>query len=509
MRPFLSLGVLALLTTWLMWPDQAPVAETQTVSVTDSTAPPMEVVAESADMKRTLQREALNSSTPGPSPAPQPTLPAQDVETGEVYGTIRDHDGIQVTKGTVWVFERHKRVAAAPLEGNHMQFSVTLPASKDYHFMVDPDSIPGNLIPPLRQSRVTGLLAAHSPKDHPDFYSKTLVKLKPGAQQQVDFRVSEPARASGRVLNPNGEPVSKVMIRLTRFGLPSGQMSEKDRSNFRGEFVIPEIYPGKYKINIHPDPEFAPPEAGWIPPAMEDITILPGQDYDFGDIYLGNGRKTVVGWIVNQDGLPFPGLPVLCTSNLPNDDGLGTRYGQQLTHVITDRDGRFELKHLDAIPINISITPDFYPGQAMGRGKPAMWEDHVKVDLSIGADTVDVGELVVHESRPFIISGGLVFDPAWLAQADNKKSKLKIMISQVEHEELPKGIRRNPINLLRVPIDWDASTYAYKVETPMTGVRITFSLPGYSDLRFVVRPEPLQSKSRSIQIPGDFEALKK
>jgi len=175
--------------------------------------------------------------------------------------------------------------------------------------------------------------------------------------------------------------------------------------------------------------------------------------------------------------------------------------------VITDHEGRFELQHLDAIPISISITPDFYPGQAMGAGKPAMWEDLVKVDLSASADVVDVGELVVQESRPFTISGGLDFDPAWLSQPGNKKSKLHIRISQVEGEELPEGIRRNPIDNLRVPIDWEKSTYAYKGETPMTAVRITFSLQGYSDLRFVVRPEALQSRSRTIQIPGDFEAL--
>ncbi|MDP7062251.1 MAG: carboxypeptidase-like regulatory domain-containing protein [Planctomycetota bacterium] len=454
-----------------------------------------------------MNRQDLQTLAAETTPVAAPPPPAEEVETGQVYGIIRDHDGNQVSGGVVWVFDRDERVATVPLESNHLQYSVELPADKEYNFMVDPSSLPGDLLPPLTESRVTGLLAQSLPKEHPDFFMKTRVEVVAGVQKRLDLQVSLPAKVSGRVLNPYGEPVSKVMVRLTRFDLPRGQMSEEDRSNFRGEFVIPKIYPGKYKVNIHPDPEFAPPEAGWNPPAMQDITILPGQVHDFGDIYLGNGRKTVVGLVVNQDGLPFPGLPVQCNSNLPSDDGLSTRYGQQITRVITDHEGRFELQHLDAIPISISITPDFYPGQAMGAGKPAMWEDLVKVDLSAGADVVDVGELVVQESRPFTISGDLDFDPAWLTQPDNKKSKLHIRISQVEGEQLPEGIRRNPIDNLRVPIDWEKSTYAYKVETPMTAVRITFSLQGYSDLRFVVRPEALQSRSRTIQIPGDFEAL--
>lgn len=507
MRPFLFLGVLALLASWLMWPDQPAVAETHAASTTASTSSALEEISELASTPTQLEREELISEVPKPAPSPEAQLPLKTAETGVVYGTIRDHHDNQVTEGVVWVFQRKERVAIAPLEGNQMQFTVELPAGKEYGFMVDPDSLPNDLMPPLAKSRVTGLMAVQLPKNHPSFYIKSTVKLKPGAQQRMDLDVSTPAKASGRVLNPIGEPVSKVLVRLTHHGAISGLLNEEDRSNFRGEFVIPEIFPGKYKVSIYTDPEFAPVEASWNPPAIEDITILPGQEYDFGDIYLGLGHKTVVGRIVNQDGTPFPGLPILCKVDEAGPDGTVSRYGQELTRVVTDAEGRFELKHLDSVPVSISITSDFYPGQAMGKGKPAMWEYPVKLDLSNGPGLVDVGEFVVHESRPFEISGGLVFDPAWLAKAGNDKGDLEITINQVAGEELPEGIRRNPIKKLRVPIDWKASTYSYKVETPMTAVRITFSLKGHSDLRFVVRPEALQSKSRTIQIPADFEAL--
>jgi hypothetical protein len=507
MRPFLFLGVLALLTTWLMWPDQKAVTETHMVSVTAFSDPSLEEIPGLANSATPLERELLHPVIPEAAPTPEPTPPALDVETGVVYGTIRDHNDQQVTEGIVWVYERKKRVAVAPLEGNQRQFSVELPAGKQYGFMVNPDSLAHEMVPPLAKSRVTGLMAQRLPKNHPDFYLKSVVEVKPGDQRRMDLAVSIPAKASGRIFNPKGEPVSKATVRLTKHGTLSGQLNEEDRSNFHGDFVIPEVFPGEYMVSIFTDPEFAPAKAGWNPPSMKNITIHPGQDYDFGDIYLGLGRKTVVGWIVNQDGDPFSGLPVLCKSNEVDAEGAESRYGMHLTRVVTDIEGRFELKHLDSIPVSISITPDFYPGQAMGQGKPAMWENLVKLDLSDSPPLVDVGELVVHESRPFEISGGLVFDPAWLAKAGNNKRDLKITIGQVEGEQLPEGIRRNPIKELRVPIDWMASTYGYKVETPMTAVRITFSMPGYSELRFVVRPEALQSKSRTIQIPADFESL--
>jgi hypothetical protein len=176
-----------------------------------------------------------------------------------------------------------------------------------------------------------------------------------------------------------------------------------------------------------------------------------------------------------------------------------------LTRVTTDEQGYFELQRLAAIPVTISVTPDFHPGPAMGAGRPAIWEPNLEVDLSEGPDVVDIGEIVVQESRPFRISGDLVFDPQWLGQAGHGKTDLSIHIEQVAGEQLPEGVRRVPVHRQKVPIDLADGSYAFAVETPSTRIRLTFSLKGYPVLRFVVRPEALQSKTRTIHIPSDFE----
>ena len=505
MRPFLILGVLALLATWLMWPNQGSVAATNAGTATDPTSTPQEATLELPSPKLTLQR---NQVTPPPAEELPQTVaaPEEEIETGTIYGQVVDSLGHQVSEATVLAFIGSKQVAQASLQGNNSQFVLQLPANSTYGLMVDPDSLAHGLIPPLLETRHGLLMAKRLQPNDPYFFVKHQVVVQPGVEHKLDLRVGLPAKASGRILDPLGIPVPKVLVRLTSLERHHGIQSEDSITNELGEFFMPEIFPGDYRLNIYVDPALVPAEADWSIPPPTDMTFAPGQSQNFGDLFLGRGDKTIVGWVVNQDGLPFAGLPILCYSNEPVEEGVPAhRMGSALTRVTTDARGYFELKNVEAIAVKISCTPDYSPGQALGAGKPAMWEYPIELDLSKGPNFIDIGELVVDESRPFTISGNLIFDTAWLQKPEHSKKDLRITISQVKGEELPEGIRRNPINQVRVPIDKKANTFSYKVETPMTAVRLTFSLKGYPDLRFVLHPEPLQSKARNIQIPGDFE----
>lgn len=503
MRPFLALSILALLTAWLVWPTQSNVADASPSSATLASSLTLEDLPELASSEATIQRAVIPAEA-SPAPLAKKKEPAPDVERGTIYGQVMDTLGNPVSAAKILVFRRSEQVATAMLEGNDQQFVIDLTANQSYSLMVDPTSLVGGLVPPLKVSRHASLLAKRLSPTHHRFFLKQDVEVKPGQQTQLNLHVGLPGSALGRVLDPQGNPVAEVLVRFHNLDPSAYSQSEDSTTNARGEFAMAEIYPGTYRMQISRVAN-GPEESGWSIPAAKDTVFSPGQQEDFGDLYLGDGTQTVVGWIVNQDGDPFPGLPVLCYSNEPVEEGLPPhRMSAALTRVITDKNGRFELKNIEAIAVKVSITPDFYPGQAMGTGKPAMWEPNVELDLASGPAVLDLGELTVHESRPFKISGKLVFDSDWLTEGGHSKKDLKIQIRQVESEVLLEGVRRNPISRARVPIDWKALKYAYNVETPMTAVRLTFSLKGYPDLRFVVRPRALQSKSRTIHIPSDF-----
>ncbi len=506
LRIFFSLGLAVLISAWLLWPKAEHLSAFPETRPTTSEGPIPEAGWEFPSGP-ILDRVEAFVTEQGQSQS-KPPITQPDIETGVVYGRVFDTDGRQVFSATVLAFDGDRPISSSVLSGNLQQFILELPAGKAYGLMVDPASLDGGYSPqPIGAFNATIAQRSGVQRSNAGFL-KSVVEVKAGYEIPHDLEVGLSAQAAGRVLCPQGLPVSKALVRLASLNTERHFQSEDGITDENGLFNIPEVFPGKYRLHITTDPAVVLPELGWANPAPVDMTISPGEKVNFGDISLVNGNKTVVGWVVKQDGMPFPDLPILCFSKEPVAEGMPPHdMSAALTRVTTDSQGRFELRNLEAISVAISLTPDFRPGQAMGKGKPAMWEPNIEIDLRDSPTVHDIGEFVVHESRPCSVSGNLHFSQDWLSTAGNSEKNLRIRVDQVEGEKLPHGIRRNPILRQEVPIDFGTGIYGYLMETPMTAVRLTFELHGYPTITRVLRPQPLDTVKVDIDIPADFERL--
>lgn len=508
-RPLLYLGALSLLIAWIVWPDQnqpdSPATRESGDSIAESLAPAtLEDVPGSAPERTKQIIPSLKTEPPEVSSPAQPRDPED--ETGKVTVRILDVFGNHVRHGEVLVMQSHNVVKALKIDERDGLFHCELGASEDYEFMVKPDSLRGGLVPQLLRSR--GTQKTQNPADLFDLknFARTYVRLNANDEVSVELTVAAPVRAYGRVLGPNGLPLEGIMVVLSALDPNAGGLAEASMTNELGEFTFLEVFPGNHRLLLHVAPNKVPEGENWNPPAPQDVEVRPGQDLDLGDSQIGGGECSVSGWIVNQDGLPFPGLPILCYSNQEVEEGLDPHnFASQLGKSMTDAQGHFTLSGLEAGPVLISITPEYNPRFVLGAGHPAIWEPSVELNLESGRSHVDLGELVVEESRPFLLTGNLLFDDAWLASEGHRKEDLRITVSQVKDEALPEGVRRNSVRKQRVPIDSTTHSYRGVIETPMTTLVLSFKLKGYEELSFSVRPEALQSWARDIQIPQDFE----
>lgn len=509
-RPLLFLGALTLLIAWLMWPDQnqpdSPALGESGDLVEEELLPATLKPMQSSAPTRT--QETIPSRELEPLVPPASTQPRNpEDETGRVSVRIVDSFGTPIHHGEVMVLHHRKVLQTLTMDSVDGLFYCELPASEPYAFMVNPDSLEGGLLPQLMRSRSTQNENFQKDSTGMEFFAKTLVLLKPNDDLSIELIVGAPASAYGRVLGPNWEPLEGVMVVLSGLDPRAGDLSESSMTNQTGEFTFQEVFPGNYRQTLHVAPGKIPEGENWNPPAPRDVEILPGQEMDLGDARIGGGQCSVSGSIVNQDGNPFAGLPVLCYSNQKVEEGLDPHtFVSELGKAITDTNGNFTISGLEAGRVSISLTPEFNPRFVLGAGHPAMWEPNVEVELESDGTHMDLGELLVEESRPFLLNGNLVFDDAWLVSNGHRKEDLRVYVSQAKGESLAVGVRRNPVNKLRLPIDWDTSSYQGAIETPMTLLTLTFKLKGYAELNFSIQPEALQTWTQSIQIPSDFKA---
>ncbi|PCJ54405.1 MAG: hypothetical protein COA70_04575 [Planctomycetota bacterium] len=507
-RPLLFLGVFSLLIAWLIWPDRnqpdSPShGESGDLIVEDLAPATLTDQSSGTTLRETLALE-VDAVVPEVEKPEQPIDP--ESEFGKISVGIVDSFGNQVRHGKVLVLQHGKVIRTLVIDESDSRFHCELPASETYFVMVQPDSLQAGLIPQLVRSRKSKPEQVSTGESDLKNYAKFMVQLSADQWVKVDLEVGIPAQVFGRILGPHGAPAEGVLVRLSGLDRNSGALTESSMTNEFGEYAFEEVFPGNHRLKLHVDPLAVSGSESWNPPAPWDMEIMAGQGLDLGDTYLGGGQGSVSGWIVDQDGNPFPGLPVLCFSNQKVKEGLDPHtFVSELGRTVTNEEGLFQITGMKVGPIKISVTPDFNPRHVLGPGHPAMWEPNIEVDLESDGPHVDLGGIVVEDSRPFVLSGNLVFDDAWLASDLHSKGDLRISISQVKGAELPEGVRRNAVRKMKVRPDLAANTYRAVVETPMTPIEISFRLKGYSDLRFQVKPEALRTWARDIQIPSAFE----
>ncbi|MDF1839086.1 MAG: carboxypeptidase-like regulatory domain-containing protein [Planctomycetota bacterium] len=491
-------ALLVLLSLGLFRPDRPGGAQalestgSQAVRPTSEVPPELTQPVETREPRAALARE---ESKPNQVRNARTFIDEEDEDpgTGVVVGQILDSDGARFEQGQVLVFrdgQFESPLKALELGGEHMGFQVELVAGQSYRLMADPESLPGDHIPAPAHYRKTAREASR--------YAMAFVHVERDQEHRQNVRVGLPGILAGRVVDRQGQPIVGSLARLTGLDKHFVGLSSSAITDEEGAFRLEGVFPGEHRLTFTWNQE-------WTPPMPMDLQILGGGERWLGDVVAGGGSHSIRGRILDQDGKPFPDLPVLCYSDAAVKDGLPSHnMSSALARTKTGKDGVFHLTGLPGIPVQVSLTPGFEPRKVGGIGHPAMWVDNLSVDLGIGQSNHDVGSHQVDESRPFEITGRLIFQPGWLSEKGNARAQLTAYVSRVPGMELPEGIRRTTLRRKPVAIDWEEGTYRCLIETPNTGVRLRFELPGEQDLVIVTQPRPFETELHDIRIPEDF-----
>jgi hypothetical protein len=162
--------------------------------------------------------------------------PVQAPKTGSFAGTVRNS------------------VTNAPLANVHVVFEYNFSTTR---YAVDSDAegnyVVKNLpagyyraIPTLR-----GFAAMPPTASNPELH-----QCKAGETKRVDLKLAPEATITGRVFNSDREPLSRVLVDVSR----GGQFRDGRYTNEKGEFRITGLAPGSYRLRATPPPSFLPAE---------------------------------------------------------------------------------------------------------------------------------------------------------------------------------------------------------------------------------------------------------
>lgn len=447
-----------------------------------------------SEVVETVRAETGGGESTEPAPLEKPA-------EGWLRGHILDGIGNRLPRGRVEVFDRPSSiepVAHADIEGTEREYRLLLPAETAHYVSVEPSSVEDFGVPPL----VRGYTRAERDPDGailPRAFSRARIVLAEGETIQRDFSIGRPCEVVGRLLSEDEEPLSGVLARVSGLDANNAGNAEDAVTDESGVFRFHDLFPGTYRLVFHPPAG----SESFVPPIPPDLVLLDGESRDLGDMRVLQGTCTVIGSIVDQDGRPFPDLPIACYPNSSGPDGkVPHDLGSVLGRTRTGPDGTFKLSDLPAIPCKISLTPDYVPRQVVP-GQPAFWEPDVEAFLSAREPVMDIGVHVVQQSRPFRLEGNLLEK----TRGEHRKM-LRVTVSQVG-ESPPDGPRRASLRREPVSVDWEEGTFLCLVETPRPGIELRLELNGYKDLVFLLQPEPGGTWSKDVLIPGDFEKQEK
>lgn len=417
-------------------------------------------------------------------------------EPGVLRGHIVDRNGNRLPRGRVLVFRKAyglEPVAQADIEGAEREYRCCLPAGKVYYAAVDPLSIEGLGVPPLSR----GFTRAKRGSDGSillNEYSRARVVIREGKTVRQDFSIAMQGDVVGRLLDEHGEPLPGVVARIRGLGAKNGGSMQDGTTDKDGVFRLHHLFPGSYRLGFWRPVDFD----GFQPPLPTDFVLREGEERDLGDIQVLQGTCAVRGIVVDQDGRPFPGLPIACFPSSSGEDQKSPfDLGDVIRRTRTGADGAFELNNLPAIFCQVSLTPGYEP-RGVGTNQVAFWEPSVEVHLTSKQPVVDIGVHVVQQSRPFRLEGRL------LEKFPGSHQGFRATVSQGEGQSLPEGVRRSTLRRKPVDVDWETGTYRCLVETPRPEIELRFELEGYEDRVFLIQPEPRGVWTQDIAIPQDF-----
>lgn len=165
--------------------------------------------------------------------------------------------------------------------------------------------------------------------------------------------------ATGRVVDPAGEPVAGAVAALTRvdeaprfFGSDSlGQpsLAARRESDGGGRFRIPGLEPGRYDLRVR--------AAGFAPVTVRGLTIpARGGEVDLGTVHLG-AAAVLRGRVVDAEGGPVVDAEI---TFLQDRLGFFERWDESANRISSATDGTFEI--VDLTPGATVVVTVAHPG---------------------------------------------------------------------------------------------------------------------------------------------------
>ena len=166
------------------------------------------------------------------------------------------------------------------------------------------------------------------PQDSP-FVAKRIESLELTGNRTLDIRLQQGLILSGRVIDPDGNPVQNAHVNAWDPQLNSGNGSSTDQD---GRYRIP-LLRGSYDVNV-----FLPPEAPFIAPRFERTNIFSDTVLDF---ILERG-SSLSGTVFGPDNQGVADVN-LWASDPRTGEGNGTQSDEDGTYTIILRDGFYDL----------------------------------------------------------------------------------------------------------------------------------------------------------------------
>jgi hypothetical protein len=164
--------------------------------------------------------------------------------------------------------------------------------------------------------------------------------------EPISVRLQPFASVSGKVVNPEGEPVADAEVRVgpvTPNLFPIGNLEQKVRTDKQGQFKVGELWAGNFSFTFESESYRTTGVASnvvWVAPGQsKTVTIVAAPVKK--PVSLG---ATILGQVLDPEGKPVAEATVQLNKQLPSPWGFIEAKPSE--PVKTDEQGRFELKNV-------------------------------------------------------------------------------------------------------------------------------------------------------------------
>jgi hypothetical protein len=181
----------------------------------------------------------------------------------------------------------------------------------------------------------------------------------------VEVKLHPLVKASGRVVDGDGKPVSGAVARLYLWQQNSGEWKgETALSDANGHYVFDALVPGAiYAVRVHAREH----NEAWSP----RFTIKPGQSQTLADLTLLKADLSLSGVVVGKTGEPLAGVLVQAQAK-----------GRRIMRM-TDWIGTFRISGLPPGPVQISAWVPWVKEQSFAPGKYPAGSHDLRIELPV------------------------------------------------------------------------------------------------------------------------------